>query len=50
LFINCIDNEKKVLIWRAVGIEALRLENREKKQELIKAFVKAIISRFPSEK
>jgi hypothetical protein len=47
LFIDFIDKEKKELIWQGVGSGALRLENREKKEERIREFVKEIIARFP---
>lgn len=47
LFIDFIDKQKKELIWQGVGTGALRLENRNKKEERIKEFVKEIISRFP---
>jgi hypothetical protein len=47
LFIDFIDTEKKELIWQGVGTGALKLNNRAKKEERIKLFVKEIISRFP---
>lgn len=47
LFIDFIDKEKKELIWQGVGSGALKMENREKKEERIKEFVKEIILRFP---
>lgn len=49
LFIDFIDKEKKELIWQGIGTGALRLENREKKEERIKEFVKEIIAQFPPE-
>ncbi|MDB2385670.1 DUF4136 domain-containing protein, partial [Polaribacter sp.] len=49
LFIDFIDKEKKELIWQGVGTGALRIENREKKEERIKEFVKEIIAEFPPE-
>ena len=42
-----IDKEEKELIWQGIGTGALRMENRDKKEERIKEFVKEIISRFP---
>lgn len=50
LFIDFVDKEKKELIWQGVGSGALRIQNREKKEERIKLFVKEIISRFPPKK
>lgn len=47
LFVDFIDKEKKELVWQGVGTGALKLQNREKKEERIKLFVKEIISRFP---
>jgi hypothetical protein len=47
LFINFIDTQKKELVWQGIGTGALRMENRDKKEERIKEFVKEIISRFP---
>jgi len=47
LFIDFIDKEKKELVWQGVGTGALKLNNRAKKEERIKLFVKEIISRFP---
>ena len=47
LFIDFIDKEKKELVWQGIGTGALKLNNREKKEERIKEFVKEIISRFP---
>lgn len=47
LFIDFIDKEKKELIWQGVGSGALKMDNREKKEERIKEFVKEIILRFP---
>lgn len=49
LFIDFIDKEKKELIWQGVGTGALKIQNRAKKEERIKEFVKEIISRFPPE-
>ncbi|WP_026775216.1 DUF4136 domain-containing protein [Polaribacter sp. Hel_I_88] len=47
LFIDFIDKEKKELVWQGIGTGALKIENREKKEERINLFVKEIISRFP---
>jgi hypothetical protein len=47
LFIDFIDKEEKELVWQGIGTGALRMENRDKKEERIKEFVKEIISRFP---
>lgn len=47
LFIDFIDTEKKELVWQGIGTGALKIENREKKEERINLFVKEIISRFP---
>jgi len=47
LFIDFIDKEKKELFWQGVGTGALKIQNREKKEERIKAFVKEIVSKFP---
>jgi hypothetical protein len=47
LFIDFIDTEKKELVWQGIGTGALRMENRDKKEERINEFVKEIISRFP---
>jgi uncharacterized protein YcfL len=47
LFIDFIDAEKKELVWQGIGTGALRMENRDKKEERINEFVKEIISRFP---
>ncbi|WP_298782347.1 DUF4136 domain-containing protein [uncultured Polaribacter sp.] len=47
LFVDFIDKEKKELVWQGVGTGALKMHNREKKEERIKLFVKEIISRFP---
>ena len=49
LFIDFIDKEKKELIWQGIGTGALKLQNRIKKDERIKLFVKEIISKFPPE-
>lgn len=49
LFIDFIDKEKKELVWQGIGTGALKLQNRAKKEERIKLFVKEIISRFPPE-
>ncbi|MGY8909960.1 MAG: DUF4136 domain-containing protein [Flavobacteriales bacterium] len=49
LFIDFIDKEKKELVWQGVGTGALKMDNREKKEERINLFVKEIISRFPPE-
>ena len=49
LFIDFIDKQKKELVWQGIGTGALKIENREKKEERIKLFVKEIISRFPPE-
>ena len=49
LFVDFIDKEQKELIWQGVGTGALRTQNRAKKEERIKTFVKEIISRFPPE-
>ena len=50
LFVDFIDKENKELIWQGIGTGALRNENRDKKEERIKEFVKEIVSRFPTEK
>ena len=50
LFVDFIDKENKELIWQGIGTGALRNENRDKKEERIKEFVKEIVSRFPPEK
>ncbi|TMM29402.1 DUF4136 domain-containing protein [Polaribacter aestuariivivens] len=47
LFIDFIDKTRKELVWQGVGTGALKISNREKKEERIKEFVKEIISRFP---
>ena len=47
LFIDFIDKQKKELVWQGVGTGALKIQNREKKEERIKEFVKEIVSRFP---
>tara|TARA_R110002096_G_scaffold6795_4_gene30779 strand:- start:51 stop:596 length:546 start_codon:yes stop_codon:yes gene_type:complete len=47
LFIDFIDKEKKELVWQGIGTGALKMDNREKKEERINLFVKEIISRFP---
>jgi len=47
LFIDFIDKEKKELVWQGIGTGALKIQNREKKEERIKEFVKEIVSRFP---
>ena len=47
LFVDFIDKEKKELVWQGIGTGALRIQNREKKEERIKLFVAEIISRFP---
>lgn len=47
LFVDFIDNEKRELVWQGVGTAALKMQNREKKEERINKFVKEIISRFP---
>ena len=49
LFVDFIDKEKKELVWQGVGTGALKLNNRAKKEERIKLFVKEIISNFPPE-
>ena len=49
LFIDFIDKQDKELIWQGVGTGALKIQNRAKKEERIKQFVKEIISRFPPE-
>ncbi|WP_438978136.1 DUF4136 domain-containing protein [Polaribacter sp.] len=49
LFIDFIDKNKKELIWQGVGTGALKIQNREKKEERIKEFVKEIISNYPPE-
>ncbi len=50
LFIDFIDKDKKELVWQGVGTGALLLQNRAKKEERIKEFVKEIIARFPPDK
>ena len=50
LFIDFIDKEKKELVWQGIGTGALKLQNRAKKEERIKMFVKEIISKFPPDK
>lgn len=50
LFIDFIDKNKKKLVWQGVGTGALKVQNREKKEERIKEFVKEIVSKFPPEK
>lgn len=50
LFIDFIDKNKKELVWQGVGTGALKVQNREKKEERIKEFVKEIVSKFPPEK
>ena len=50
LFIDFIDKDKKELIWQGVGTGALKMDDRAKKEERIREFVKEIISRFPPEK
>lgn len=50
LFVDFIDKEKKELIWQGVGTGALKIDDRAKKEERIREFVKEIISRFPPEK
>lgn len=50
LFIDFIDKEKKELIWQGIGTGALIIQNREKKEERIKEFVKEIVARFPPRK
>ncbi|UAM96843.1 DUF4136 domain-containing protein [Polaribacter litorisediminis] len=50
LFIDFIDKEKKELVWQGIGTGALKIENRDKKEERIKLFVKEIISRFPPDR
>ena len=50
LFIDFIDKNKKELIWQGVGTGALKMDDRAKKEERIREFVKEIISRFPPEK
>ena len=47
LFVDFIDKEKKELVWQGIGTGALRIQNREKKEERIKLYVAEIISRFP---
>ncbi|WP_088324447.1 DUF4136 domain-containing protein [Polaribacter tangerinus] len=47
LFIDFIDKNKKELVWQGVGTGALRIQNREKKEETINEFVAEIIARFP---
>jgi hypothetical protein len=47
LFIDFIDREKKELVWQGIGTGALKIANREKKEERINLFVKEIISKFP---
>ncbi|GAB7257790.1 DUF4136 domain-containing protein [uncultured Polaribacter sp.] len=49
LFIDFIDKNKKELVWQGVGTGALKVQNREKKEERIKEFVKEIVSKFPPE-
>ena len=49
LFIDFIDKKKKELVWQGIGTGALKLQDREKKEERINEFVKEIISRFPPE-
>ena len=47
LFIDFIDREKNELVWQGVGSGAMKFRNREKKEERIKEFVKAIINKYP---
>jgi hypothetical protein len=50
LFIDFIDKQKKELVWQGVGTGALKIQNLEKKEARVKAFVKEIVSRFPPQK
>ena len=50
LFVDFIDKERKELVWQGVGTGALKLQNRDKKEERIKEFVKEIVARFPPRK
>ena len=50
LFIDFIDKQKKELVWQGVGTGALKIQNLEKKEAKVKAFVKEIVSRFPPQK
>ena len=47
LFIDFIDKSKKELVWQGIGTGALRIQNRQKKENRINEFVKEIISKFP---
>ena len=47
LFIDFIDKSKKELVWQGIGTGALRIQNRQKKENRINDFVKEIISKFP---
>ena len=47
LFVDFIDKEKKELVWQGIGTGALKIQNREKKEERIKLFVKEIVANFP---
>ncbi len=47
LFIDFIDKSKKELVWQGIGTGALRIHNRQKKENRINEFVKEIISKFP---
>ena len=41
------DKSKKELVWQGIGTGALRIQNRQKKENRINEFVKEIISKFP---
>jgi hypothetical protein len=47
LFVDFIDKEKKELVWQGIGTGALKIQNREKKEERIQLFVKEIVANFP---
>lgn len=47
LFIDFIDTKTKELMWQGIGTGTLQIQNRAKKEERIKEFVKEIIARFP---
>lgn len=47
LFIDFIDNKKKELVWQGVGKGALNMKNAQKKDEIVKEFVKQIIAQYP---
>lgn len=49
LFVDFIDKDKKELIWQGIGTGAIKNQNRAKKEERIRLFVKEIVSNFPPE-